>query len=274
MEPTKNWLELPPDITVNILHRIGVEDILENAQKVCIVWREVCKDPALWRVVCVGRFPFQTDAFPLHETCKEAVDRSQGQLLDLTIIGGYCNPELLQYVADSTNISQEDIEALGRYCPLLKTLKLNHKPYLRSRGGKGDDEVPLAIGKHLPELTHLQLIQNCMTNIGLEAILDGCRHLESLDLSGYLYLDLKGDLGVPPPNNETHDVLDDSDDEYDGYHDYHMDDCDNEYDGYHDYDLDDNDAGSADLENLSERMASMDMCSCCLPARTIFFSFS
>ncbi|XP_076924897.1 putative F-box/LRR-repeat protein 23 [Bidens hawaiensis] len=162
----------------------------------------------------------------------------------------------------STNISQEDIEALGRYCPLLKTLKLNHKPYLRFQGGKGDYEVPLAIGKHLPELTHLQLIQNCMTNIGLEAILDGCRHLESLDLSGYLYLDLKGDLGKRcseqikclrlhydsnegfPPNNETRDVLDDSDDEYDGYH---------------DYDLDDIDDGSADLENLSERMASMDM---------------
>ncbi|MFS8012535.1 putative F-box domain-containing protein [Helianthus anomalus] len=45
----KNWLDLPSDVTFNILNRIGMVDILENAQKVCTAWRKICKDPTMWR---------------------------------------------------------------------------------------------------------------------------------------------------------------------------------------------------------------------------------
>nr|GEY00300.1 putative F-box/LRR-repeat protein 23 [Tanacetum cinerariifolium] len=34
-----------------------------------------------------------------------------------------------------------------------------------------------------------------MSNIGLKAILDGCCHLETLDLRMCLYIDLNGDMG-------------------------------------------------------------------------------
>nr|GEX23874.1 hypothetical protein [Tanacetum cinerariifolium] len=40
----------------------------------------------------------------------------------------------------------------------------------------------IAIGKTLHALRHLELIGNTMSNIGLKAILDGCCHLETLDL--------------------------------------------------------------------------------------------
>ncbi|CAH1445289.1 unnamed protein product [Lactuca virosa] len=52
-----------------------------------------------------------------------------------------------------------------------------------------------AIGENLHELRHLELIGNTMTNIGLEAILDGCCYLESLDLRQCMYINLKGDMG-------------------------------------------------------------------------------
>ncbi|KAK6781528.1 hypothetical protein RDI58_019324 [Solanum bulbocastanum] len=42
----------------------------------------------------------------------------------------------------------------------------------------------LAISKSLPVLRHLKLIYNSMTNVGLQAFLDGCCNLESLDLRG------------------------------------------------------------------------------------------
>ncbi|GJT62118.1 retrovirus-related pol polyprotein from transposon TNT 1-94 [Tanacetum coccineum] len=58
----RDWLKLPSDVTRNILYRVGVIDILENAQK----------DP--------NARP------PLQDMCKHAVDRSQGQLVDLTIV--------------------------------------------------------------------------------------------------------------------------------------------------------------------------------------------
>ncbi|XP_076924898.1 putative F-box/LRR-repeat protein 22 [Bidens hawaiensis] len=101
-------------------------------------------------------------------------------LEELSLAGSYLLPK--------------DIEVTGRYCPLLKTLKVNSKQY-GVLCENDDNEAALAIGKNLPQLTHLQLVRNSIENIGLEAILDGCCHLESLDLRGCVKLDLKGDLG-------------------------------------------------------------------------------
>ncbi|XP_076907709.1 putative F-box/LRR-repeat protein 9 [Bidens hawaiensis] len=246
-KPTRNWLELPSELMANILQRVGAVDRLLNAQKVCTEWHEICKDPAMWRVVYMDTFSVIGRVMCL-KTCKHAVDRSQGQMADLTMqkavdrsqgqmvdltIHGFCSRGLLHYAVNRssqlkrleiaynisadqvkgfwsevikklssleelslirTSISQEDIEAMGRYCPLLKTLKLNRASSIYSPDNE-DNQVALAIGKHLPELRHLQLIGNCMKNIGLEAILDGCCHLESLDLYRCLYLDLQGILG-------------------------------------------------------------------------------
>ncbi|XP_076935106.1 putative F-box protein At4g05475 isoform X2 [Bidens hawaiensis] len=204
-KPSRNWLELPSNLVVNILQRIDVFEILENAQKVCTAWRDICKDPAMWRVIYIDRFPYQSERVG-REIIKCVVDRSRGQLLDLTIVG-ICDHELLQYVVDrsealkklssleelsffGTCISQQDIEAAGHYCPLLKTLRLSSLSFRCN-----SDEVALAIGKNLHQLTYLELIQNGMKNTGLEAILDGCCHLESLDLRGCWKIDLTGDLG-------------------------------------------------------------------------------
>ncbi|KAK9049813.1 hypothetical protein SSX86_031218 [Deinandra increscens subsp. villosa] len=303
-QPTRNWLELPSDLMVNILQRVGVIDVLENAQKVCTAWREICKDPAMWRVIHMQKCPESSESPTAYQKmCKLAVDRSQGQVVDLTIID-FCDEELLEYVVDRSSqlrrleilsfwgdmygiwaealkklsflvelslgeISQEDIaaadiEAAGRYCPLLKKLKLNqqvHELWVANDGSEASmltlNEMALAIGKNLPQLTHLELIRNDMSNNGLQAILDGCCHLESLDLRRCSNLDLKGDLGkrcsqqikdlkLPHDSLKGYPMcndLDDSDDEYDGYSDY---------DDYTAYDND----GSPDL---SEMLAFMTM---------------
>ncbi|CAH1445282.1 unnamed protein product [Lactuca virosa] len=44
------------------------------------------------------------------------------------------------------------------------------------------NETAIAIGENLPELRHLELIENYMSYTGLQVILDGCCHLELLDL--------------------------------------------------------------------------------------------
>ncbi|KAJ0771439.1 putative leucine-rich repeat domain superfamily [Helianthus annuus] len=131
------------------------------------------------------------------------VDRSQGQMVDATVVGiSDCN--LLHYVADRSSqlrrlelvfyiylherlseafeklstiggislvrsdISEENIEAAGCYCPLLKTLKVNQKRSGLADISDADDElitfvnrIALAIGKNLPELTHLELNGSC-----------------------------------------------------------------------------------------------------------------
>ncbi|KAJ0561129.1 putative F-box domain-containing protein [Helianthus annuus] len=97
--PKRNWLDLPSEITANILHRIGVFDIFQSAQKVCTTWREICKDPAMWRVIYVDA-SFDTNANrAFEEMCKRAVDRSQGQLVDITIVQ-FRNEEIIEYIAN------------------------------------------------------------------------------------------------------------------------------------------------------------------------------
>ncbi|KAJ0657682.1 putative F-box domain, leucine-rich repeat domain superfamily, F-box-like domain superfamily [Helianthus annuus] len=225
----RNWLDLPSDVTFNILNRIGMVDILENAQKVCTAWRKICKDPTMWRVINMNHFLRR--AIPevsAVQICKHAVDRSQGQLVDITIVST-CDAELHLYVADRSSqlrrlemahqfffgklttvalmkfplleelnlyeirISKEEIETVGCYCPMLKTLKVNQ------RGYKGSltryNEIAIAVGQNLLGIRHLELIGNKMRNVGLCVILDNCHHLETLDLRECFCIDLKGDLG-------------------------------------------------------------------------------
>ncbi|XP_077243626.1 F-box protein SKIP19-like isoform X2 [Tasmannia lanceolata] len=88
------------------------------------------------------------------------------------------------------SFSEGALEAVGQLCPQLKCLKLN------CRGCKGIecDEEALAIAKGMPKLCHLQLFGNHLTNDGLQAILDGCRYLVSLDLRQCFNVNLEGSL--------------------------------------------------------------------------------
>ncbi|XP_023736711.1 putative F-box/LRR-repeat protein 23 [Lactuca sativa] len=96
-----------------------------------------------------------------------------------------------------TDIPKEAIETSGRCCPMLKTLKLNDNPLRNREFPRVANERAIAIGENLCELRHLELIGDNMSNIGLEVILDGCRHLESLELRACFYLDLEE--GDPDP---------------------------------------------------------------------------
>lgn len=102
-------------------------------------------------------------------------------------------PQLEQLHLYYTAVSVEDIEVIGRNCPLLKSFKLNKefsRPHIEFDGDA------FAIANSMPELCHLQLFGNKMTNEGLQAILHGCPHLESLDVRRCFNLNLAaGNLG-------------------------------------------------------------------------------
>lgn len=235
-----NWLDLPADITANILHRLGAIEILESAQKVCTAWRKICKDPAMWRVIDMenlgdlGGMPYD-----LEKMCMHAIDRSQGQLVDINI-EYFGTDELMEYLAQGerssqlkriqisccyssiyeswseflkkaplleeieltfTDISEESVADASQYCPMLKIFKYNERgsrdegqPFNQEFTDYGDDFV-MAIAKGMSQIRHLQLIGSAMTNKGLQAILDGCPQLESLDLRRCFYINLDGSCG-------------------------------------------------------------------------------
>ncbi|XP_048633521.1 putative F-box/LRR-repeat protein 23 [Brassica napus] len=223
-----NWAELPSELIYSILHRLSVPDRLGNARHVCRSWRRVCQDPLMWRKIemrDMGEYNEAKDYYHAAEAmCRRAVDLSQGGLLEINIeyVG---TDSLLAYIADrSSNLKQLvltecngitdvgllgavmklkllehlelsyfyfmelDLESIGLSCPLLKTLKLNNVGcyYLED---ESDDDA-LAIAKTMPGLHHLQLVGNRVTNTGLNAIVENCPHLKSLDLRDCGYINL------------------------------------------------------------------------------------
>ncbi|XVF57974.1 hypothetical protein PTKIN_Ptkin07bG0025700 [Pterospermum kingtungense] len=89
------------------------------------------------------------------------------------------------------SITRDALETVGRCCPHLRSLKFNIPG---CRHYIGSDDEALAIAQSMPELRHLQLFGNKLTNDGLKSILDGCPHLESLDLRQCFNVSLQGDL--------------------------------------------------------------------------------
>ncbi|CAL0306541.1 unnamed protein product [Lupinus luteus] len=227
---TRNWLDLPPDVTSTILLKLGSIEILNNAQRVCTQWRTISNDPAMWHTIVMRNAydPYEMQFDSLDKMCRHAIDRSRGNLVDITL-EHFCSDDLLNYIADSTNhlnrmrllscndiseegmikvakklplleelditisnLSVDALEVIGHCCPLLKSLKFNTQVCIHQQYAS-DDEA-FAIAQTMPNLRHLQLFGNMLTNDGVLANLDGCPHLESLDVRQCFNVCMDGSL--------------------------------------------------------------------------------
>lgn len=86
-----------------------------------------------------------------------------------------------------------ELKPIGRASPKLKILKLKCTGWSSFLYKTVDDDA-LGIAETMPELRHLQLLGNKLTNTGLTAILDNCPHLQHLDLRKCSNIKLSGDL--------------------------------------------------------------------------------
>lgn len=225
-----NWLELPEDVWSLIFSNLYTTHIIENVQNVCMLFRKLCKQPSLYKIIDMTLPDAYMDlTFDANVMTRFAVDRSSGCLVDI-YLESLCDDDTLMYIVErSKNLkhlrlghyinvsdeglieaikglpvleeveiiicsySEDTIEAIGRTCPALKSFSLNDVGS-KSHHYLGNEEA-LAVAKSMPNLRKLQLIGNCMTNHGLKAILDGCPLLESLDLRACFHIDLSGNLG-------------------------------------------------------------------------------
>ncbi|KAJ4778659.1 RNI-like superfamily protein [Rhynchospora pubera] len=97
--------------------------------------------------------------------------------------------------------SEQLTEIVGTACPRLKSFKLNHTRYNmppldpdNEEEITSNDDEALGIAKTMHQLRHLELIGNRLTNEGLTAILDGCPHLETLDITRCHYVNKDADM--------------------------------------------------------------------------------
>ncbi|XP_074267286.1 F-box protein SKIP19-like [Silene latifolia] len=98
VEEVRNWLELPCDLMLMILMKVGPFDILESAQFMCKVWYTLCKEPNLWRTVHIENIMELAMGLEYEMMMFNAIDRSSGGLIDLSI-DGFGSDELCSYIA-------------------------------------------------------------------------------------------------------------------------------------------------------------------------------
>ncbi|KAJ4980345.1 hypothetical protein NE237_031182 [Protea cynaroides] len=283
-EEVRNWLELPEDVLSLIFMKLGPVEVLFRAQSVCSLWRKLSQESQLWRSIDMRDLPdVMESGVDFEEVARHAVDRSCGQLIEFSV-GHVGTDEVLKYITDRScplrclrladciyatdngmievvkklplleeldlsycQFSKKVIEAIGQFCPRLKSFKLNRRGGWRSY--KEYDEEALAIAENMPELRYLQLFRNKLTNEGLRAILDGCPHLEYLDLRQCSGVNLEGGdlkrrcadrikslrLPVDPIEENEFDAGTDFDDYLSGFSEIDLM-SDDGYDGYDPYD--------------------------------------
>ncbi|KAM3284637.1 hypothetical protein P3S67_023436 [Capsicum chacoense] len=234
--PPPSWVELSREITADILRRLGIVEILLNAERVCSTWWNVCHDPSMWRsltcemtMICTWKMSsISCAASPLIVArvscskltssilavtiCSSILRRESSQLRHLRLVscdnisnGGLAAvaknfPLLEELHIYLSAISKVDIEAVGRSCSQLKSFTLSDSGFRGLEGFRrlqiDVNDQAMAIAVNMSELRHLALFGNTMTNEGLSAILDGCPRPQSLDLRHCHSIDLKGDLGT------------------------------------------------------------------------------
>ncbi|GAU22404.1 hypothetical protein TSUD_122890 [Trifolium subterraneum] len=191
-----NWLELPRDITTNILQRLDTIEIVTIACHICCYAIE--RSCGHLEDIDIQFFGFndvlQCIAMNANNLpCMRLV--YCWRISDEGISAAVRNLPLLEEVDISLNMLNEDsLEALGRCCPRLKSVTFARM--LCEHFGYGSENiVAFVIAETMPGLRHLNIEANKLTNNGLVAILDACPLLESLEIEACFNLNLTGRLG-------------------------------------------------------------------------------
>ncbi|GJR28220.1 hypothetical protein Tco_1104452 [Tanacetum coccineum] len=119
--PIRDWMGASSDVMANILSRLCINDVLENAQKVCTAWHEDEDEYDDEEEVDSKR------EISREKVCKHLVDRSQGQLVDLTLVSTN-NAEILLHVAERSYCYWENLAHEHKQLELIEATRTNAQP--------------------------------------------------------------------------------------------------------------------------------------------------
>ncbi|PRQ57954.1 putative F-box domain, leucine-rich repeat domain, L domain-containing protein [Rosa chinensis] len=101
----RDWTELSGVVTGSILSCLGDIESLTVAEMVCKTWREICKDPMLWRTIDFmsnhTKFMFRPLLhYDIVKMCRRTIHRSSGIFVYVNV-DYFCNNELLKYITNN-----------------------------------------------------------------------------------------------------------------------------------------------------------------------------
>ncbi|KAF7016715.1 unnamed protein product [Triticum aestivum] len=214
--------------------RFAADEIARGPSAVCRAWREAAASPDMWgdvdieawcrRIKCrvradaaVRRLVARSQGTIRRLSAYRVGDAAlayaaaSGKLLNVLLIpmSEISDQAVEKYVKCFTALRVLDIsycvkvtsrgmEAIGRQCKSLAQLKRNMPPPQPPLGNNAaptvvEDEA-LAVANTMPMLTQLELAYGLFSDIGLDAILNQCPLLRTLDILGSLNVRLDGDI--------------------------------------------------------------------------------
>ncbi|XP_074288391.1 putative F-box/LRR-repeat protein 9 [Silene latifolia] len=168
-----NWLELLEDIWVLIFSKLLTIDLIENVQKVCMLFRRICKQPATFRTInmTVPKRHYVNLLWSLNNLTRYAINSSAGGLIDV----------YLEYRSGYKyhDIPHRTLTYITERCKNLKHLRLGYVYNLSLTAERLIEAV-----KKLPMLEEIQMIHCSFSHKTVEAIGHACPSLTSFGLNG------------------------------------------------------------------------------------------
>ncbi|KAK3144647.1 hypothetical protein QOZ80_4AG0315890 [Eleusine coracana subsp. coracana] len=224
----------PEILALVLRGRIPADEVARNVARVCRAWRAATASPDMWGDVDIEAWCRRVNCRAKADAAvRRLVARAQGTLRRLSVyrIGNAaftcvaasgkllnvlqipmsdvtdgavekhaeCLPALrVLDISNCLKITSRGIEALGRHCKLLIQLKRNMPPPELPMGNnaaaKVVQEEALAVANTMPVLQQLELAYGLFSDIALDAVLNECPLLRTLDILGCWNVRLDGDI--------------------------------------------------------------------------------
>ncbi|CAN6235168.1 unnamed protein product [Urochloa humidicola] len=224
----------PEILALVLRGRVAADDVARGAARVCRAWRQAAASPDMWGDVDIEAWCRRVNCRARADAAvRRLVSRAQGTLrrlsayrvgdASLTYVAASgkllnvlqipmseitdqtmerhaeCLPALkVLDISYCLNITSKGIEALGRHCKLLVQLKRNMPPPDPPQGyntaAKVVEEEALAVANTMPVLEQLQLAYGLFSDLALNAILNKCPLLHTLNILGCWNVRLEGDI--------------------------------------------------------------------------------
>ncbi|XP_013459352.2 putative F-box protein At4g05475 [Medicago truncatula] len=127
-----NWLQLPTDVTADILFRLDTYEIMKNVRNVCPLWWKICKNPIMWQTIYMGNF--DRVCLPQYQILELGMKLPLLEELNIsiTVWNGYCLPIKLktfhQLPSEITDKCNADPFAIAKSMPGLRRLNISGHP--------------------------------------------------------------------------------------------------------------------------------------------------